>query len=506
MKKLHVILPFLLFFLGGFIAMNAQCDGNTVSFNEDDFDPLTIKADEATMVATPVTSNCIDIWDAGLASSGTDGIGDVEITMTAEIFNPNANGTCNDGDFLVSAAIGGAALPCPGPSSSSDFGGSTSDDCVCESGYACYTYTFKNGFNSTAAGLNAAVTSSNGSTEGHESMVGWVTQGTDAMGNPLALPAVNLGAMATYCTADYNGGVSTSQQIGATGPGTFAVDEPTGITNDCATSGQSGEDTESGDNPNDNTDAQTQNPNWGLAPTDIITEYTVCWIFTTAPGTDCDGDGDTGVGTNPSGSIGNITVCPVCTISNATATAVCDTADPNNAIVTVTFDAFNSSGTFNILDAGGAVVGTATGGGMGVMATFTVVGPTTATPGAIFTIEDSADPTCTFDFMVDIPECIVPCMDYTATISGGGQICNSGSVDLMVAITGGTAPYTLVLSDGTTVTGYNSGDAIPVSPTTNTTYGITSVSDADNCPGMVAGSAEVMVIISCANAGSLNGN
>lgn len=315
-------------------SMSAQCDGNTVTFNEDDFNLLTIKADETTTTATPVTSNCIDIWDLAAGASGTDGIGDVEITLTAGTFNPNANGTCNDGDFFVSAAIGGGPLPCPGPAGTSDFGGSTSDDCVCESGYACFTYTFKNGFSSTAAGLNAAVTSSNGSTEGHESMVGWVTQGTDAGGNPIALPTVNLGAMATYCTADYNGGVSTSQQIGATGPGTFAVDQPTGITNDCATSGQSGEDTESGDNPNDNTNAQAENPNWGLNPTDVITEYTVCWIFTTAPGTDCDGDGDTGVGTNPSGSIGNITVCP--------APPPCGFPEP-----TVTLE--ESCGTFNIV-------------------------------------------------------------------------------------------------------------------------------------------------------------
>jgi len=40
----------------------------------------------------------------------------------------------------------------------------------------------------------------------------------------------------------------------------------------------------------------------------------------------------------------------------------------------------------------------------------------------------------------------------------------------------------------------------------NTTYGIASVLDADDCPAMLAGMAEGMVIISCAEAGSLNGS
>jgi len=88
---------------------------------------------------------------------------------------------------------------------------------------------------------------------------------------------------------------------------------------------------------------------------------------------------------------------------------------------------------------------------------------------------------------------------------GDGQICNSGSVDLSVTMSDGTAPYTVVLSDGTTIGGYNSGDAISVSPAVTTTYGIISVTDADGCVAMVSGSAEVTVIMSCAEAGSLNG-
>ncbi|MBN2350777.1 MAG: gliding motility-associated C-terminal domain-containing protein, partial [Bacteroidales bacterium] len=48
-------------------------------------------------------------------------------------------------------------------------------------------------------------------------------------------------------------------------------------------------------------------------------------------------------------------------------------------------------------------------------------------------------------------------------------------------ITGGTSPYTVVLSDGTTVNNYTSGSNISVSPAGTTTYTITSVTDANGC-------------------------
>jgi len=47
----------------------------------------------------------------------------------------------------------------------------------------------------------------------------------------------------------------------------------------------------------------------GLNPTDRITQVTFVYGLSNAPGTDCDGDGDVGVGTNPSGSFGGITAC-----------------------------------------------------------------------------------------------------------------------------------------------------------------------------------------------------
>ncbi len=71
----------------------------------------------------------------------------------------------------------------------------------------------------------------------------------------------------------------------------------------------------------------------------------------------------------------------------------------------------------------------------------------------------------------------------TSVLSASGltTICNGSSTTLKVTITGGASLYTVVLSDGTTVNGYTSGNDISVSPTTTTTYTITSVTDANGC-------------------------
>ncbi len=72
------------------------------------------------------------------------------------------------------------------------------------------------------------------------------------------------------------------------------------------------------------------------------------------------------------------------------------------------------------------------------------------------------------------------------SVSGASTICRGTSTNLIVTITGGTSPYTVVYSDGTnnfTVPGYSSGADIPVSPTVNTTYSLVSVTDA----GAIAG-------------------
>ena len=90
-----------------------------------------------------------------------------------------------------------------------------------------------------------------------------------------------------------------------------------------------------------------------------------------------------------------------------------------------------------------------------------------------------------------------------AELSGDATICAGGSTDLSVTITDGTAPYSFVLSDGTNVTGYTSGDAIAVSPATTTGYTIVGdVTDANGCIVAGSGSATITIITLSANAGS----
>ncbi|WP_187657925.1 hypothetical protein [Flavobacterium macrobrachii] len=74
----------------------------------------------------------------------------------------------------------------------------------------------------------------------------------------------------------------------------------------------------------------------------------------------------------------------------------------------------------------------------------------------------------------------------TAILSGSQTICPGNSSVIYVTVTGGTPPYHLIYSDGTnnyTVTNYTSGSDIIVAPFSSTTYSITSVTDANNCPG-----------------------
>jgi Secretion system C-terminal sorting domain/Fibronectin type III domain len=76
----------------------------------------------------------------------------------------------------------------------------------------------------------------------------------------------------------------------------------------------------------------------------------------------------------------------------------------------------------------------------------------------------------------------------TSTIlSGTASICAGASTNLSAAIVGGTSPYTLVYSNGTsntTLTNYVSGTPIPVTPSATTTYSIVSVHDAASLIGV----------------------
>ncbi len=80
----------------------------------------------------------------------------------------------------------------------------------------------------------------------------------------------------------------------------------------------------------------------------------------------------------------------------------------------------------------------------------------------------------------------------TAVVSGTATICGNGSTTISAALTG-TAPWKLTWSDGYVQSGITVSPATRlVSPSVNTIYTATSVSDA-NCTGSPSGSASITV-------------
>ena len=68
-----------------------------------------------------------------------------------------------------------------------------------------------------------------------------------------------------------------------------------------------------------------------------------------------------------------------------------------------------------------------------------------------------------------------------ASIAGADFICPGDAATITVTITTGASPFTVVLSDGTTVPNYISGSPISVTPVVSTTYTISSVTDSKGC-------------------------
>ena len=79
----------------------------------------------------------------------------------------------------------------------------------------------------------------------------------------------------------------------------------------------------------------------------------------------------------------------------------------------------------------------------------------------------------------------------TATLSGDATICNGGSANLLVTLTGKPS-YTVKLSDGSKPT-LNATENITVNPTTTTTYSLTEVKDGNGCYATLSGNATVTV-------------
>jgi len=178
-------------------------------------------------------------------------------------------------------------------------------------------------------------------------------------------------------------------------------------------------------------------------------------------------------------------------------TNLCGSANSNAAILTV-----NPLPTINVTPNGSCapVLLTATGANTYSWSPATGLSATTGT--AV-----TASPTATTIYTVTGTVTATGCQNSTtvsvlgysssSVLSGTTGICPAGSANLIVTITGGVSPYTVVYSNGTTnftVNGYTSGANIPVSPLATTTYTLVSVTGANGCVGGgINGSAVITV-------------
>ncbi|MGC4040240.1 MAG: fibronectin type III domain-containing protein [Flavobacterium sp.] len=84
-----------------------------------------------------------------------------------------------------------------------------------------------------------------------------------------------------------------------------------------------------------------------------------------------------------------------------------------------------------------------------------------------------------------------------AVLSGNASVCSGSPTNLSVAVTGGSSPFDVVYTDGTsnfTVNGYASGSAISVAPLATTTYTLVSVTSANGCAGTGNSGSAVVAI------------
>lgn len=76
----------------------------------------------------------------------------------------------------------------------------------------------------------------------------------------------------------------------------------------------------------------------------------------------------------------------------------------------------------------------------------------------------------------------------SGVVSGGGYVCSAGDASSVNLAFTGVAPFTYSLTNGiTNQTASGSSSSVSVSPTTTATYTLTSLTDANNCPAIVAG-------------------
>ena len=391
MKKIILYLSITIF-ASLYFSVNSFSQENCDDFGEGDFMDLCV-SQMGDGTSGPAMSDILELDPA----NGTGG--DVQLTLEAVVCNAGC-GVGGPYDIGVCIGGGGGAL-----GTISDFAadfcsscsGTPATTCNNSGGYICVTIDFLNGFSSTAAGYDFAQSSNNGSSEGYEGSFGYVTAGTDANGAPLTLPAITMANFCNYTIADYAAGTSMSTFLGVTGPGTYQTDVPNATAAVCGGGGgQNGEDSGSGSGSTNGTAAASANPNLGLNPTDIITQVKHIYFYSSTPGADCDGDGQSGANSSPSGSFSNIDFCfeALCTYPEPTITLVEDCGFFDIMIGTI--DETMASGT------GTSVTYTTAATAPTVMPGTPVTGaeqlPADGSTMYYIQIADAADPTCIEEF------------------------------------------------------------------------------------------------------------
>ncbi|MCF8246835.1 MAG: gliding motility-associated C-terminal domain-containing protein [Saprospiraceae bacterium] len=223
----------------------------------------------------------------------------------------------------------------------------------------------------------------------------------------------------------------------------------------------------------------------------------VTYNWTVPTGATYTGSG-TSINVNFSGvAPGNVQVC-------ATGTNNCGTSQPGCANVTITGPPATPvlTGPAQVCANGGAATFTVTNPDPNV--TYTWVAPTGAVvtgSGASVTINfasSNSGQVCVTAMngcgMPSVCQAVQVIPAPQATISGSGEFCQgiTPSINLSIAVSGGTAPWTVVYTNGgNSVTDTITTSPHPISVSTAGTYTLVSVIGANGCTGTVGGSAVV---------------
>ncbi|WP_439184027.1 PKD domain-containing protein [Carboxylicivirga taeanensis] len=83
------------------------------------------------------------------------------------------------------------------------------------------------------------------------------------------------------------------------------------------------------------------------------------------------------------------------------------------------------------------------------------------------------------------------------TLAGDSEICEEEATSLRIRLVEGTAPWSVTYTDGVTSTTLNDiadrSTIVAVSPLVSSTYSLVSVTDANGCSGLVAGTVDIAV-------------